>query len=241
MARVLCLRRVSPNLLVTCEQAAAIILLISPAPESSTGGKKKKRGERSGSSAKRSDSSKKGGSSTGKKGKKGKKSTGKQSILELSQQMVRRAALEVLFFRLKDYKSTREVIFNRTGPFGGSEADRILADCELAFGRLNLADPANIHGQLFSFDLDKHEDRQLCKLLLDIAYQENKMAPFKAEMFPGCKYGPTGASKLQPVHLPPTWWAQVGPPKHGTLQVNYVAGKVEVKIRERLALKYCRW
>jgi len=151
--------------------------------------------------------------------------------------VVQQALFSVLLFRTTDYRNMRALLFkDPKGPFSLKEK---AVGCENALGRLNLADPLQIHGQTLLLRLETHEDRQILKMLLMIAYVEGGKA-LEPSKFPGCAYGPS-QRELEPMSMPPEWWARVAPPLRGVVSITYAGDDGNVKLRKKLARQFCRW
>merc|ERR1712039_395933 len=138
--------------------------------------------------------------------------------------------------RIKDYNKVWTSFFLLDGIF--NTQDRI-DQCELAIGRLNILDPPQIHNRPFLLILGTYEDRQLCRMLLNIVYQENGKTIDPA-VINKCAYGPSHGA-LQKLAQVPDWWAKMGPPRQGVLAITYVAEEGNVKLRKRMAKTMCAW
>lgn len=145
--------------------------------------------------------------------------------------------LAVLFFRIKDYQNIRQVLFKSPGPFSNLERIRAF---EQTLGVLNMADPLQIHNQMLNFRLDVYEERQLCRMLLAIAYVEGGRT-LDPKSFAGCAYGPDSSS-LRTMSAPPERWVKSTLPLHGVLKLNYICeAEGNVRVRKQKAHQICGW
>lgn len=213
--RILCLRRISHRLYVTCKQVASLFEVLRVASASQGGGLLDAR-----LCTTPGDTSTAGGD---------------VGIPPLHS-AVEAALLSVLFFRIKDYWQTDPLLFGQGAPLAAAER---LRSSEVALGRLNVACPLQIHGKVFVLDLALHEDRQMLRLLLAVACKEGNKT-LDPKCFPGCMFGPN-RSELRPMTAPPLWWAKVGPPHFGIIEVMYAGEEGNARARRRLAHKFCGW
>lgn len=145
--------------------------------------------------------------------------------------------LQVLFFRIRDYNNAWPLLFSDQAWFGRPQ--RLLAS-EALLGRLNVADAVNIHARPpMVLQLHLHEDRQLFRMLLSIAYSEGGKA-IDEKCFLGFMYGPN-KEEQQSLSAPPDWWAKNSPPLHGVVTVAYAGGEGTVPLRKRLARQILGW
>jgi hypothetical protein len=195
--RALCLRKVSPKLIINAQQALTLFTVLIKADGGSSG--KKPLG-------------------------------GYPSQVEL-------AVLSILVFRIRDYHNTRLTFFKAPGPFSCIER---LRTCERFLGCLNIADPMHLNLEL-QLDLAVHEERQYCRMVLSIAYQEGNRT-LDSKSFRGCAYG-HGNPELTPFasEAPPDRWVKQGLPQRGVLVMNYLAEDGNIRFRKRQAQNICGW
>jgi hypothetical protein len=201
MVQALCLRRVSSQLCLTCQQALSIFTLLEKAET--------RRGRAH---------AKKGGPQ------------GLPSLVELT-------VFGILLFRIRDYQNIRERFFKTPAPF--SSPDR-LRSCERMFGCLNIADTLHLSLEL-RLDLTIHEERQYCRMVLSIAYQEGGRA-LDPKSFQDCAYG-SGSSELLPFPscAPPDRWVKTGLPQRGVLVMTYLLEADNIRFRRRQSREICGW
>jgi len=191
--RILCLWRVSPGLIVTCQQVLTMFQVLT----------------------------------------KHANAQGRQGLAQPVEQML----VAIFFFRIKDYQNTRQVLFKSPGPISNLERIRTV---EQALGVLNMADPPQINNQVLHFRLEVFEQRQLCRLLLSIAFAEGGRA-LDPKSFAGCAYGPDEKS-LHNMTAPPERWVKSGLPIRGTLRVNYLCeADGNGRVRKKWANQICGW
>merc|ERR1712232_343497 len=151
--------------------------------------------------------------------------------------MLEQLLLTTLFFNIRDYGNAWQTFFASKGALKNPLLTRA---CETALGKLNVLDIPDIHSRTPSnLYLSLHEDRQVCRALLAVAYSEGGKA-IDPKCFPGCAYGPSEGA-LQPIGAPPDWWAKGSPPLLGVFSVVYAADEGNGKFRRELSRQYCGW
>lgn len=154
---------------------------------------------------------------------------------------VQQLFLAALFFRIRDYANAWSTFFVKGAPL---ESPGQLAACETMLGRLNIFDPVQAHARApMLLRLHSHEDRQMLRLLLEIAFKEGGKA-IDPKSFPGCLYGPVDTERRALALLasgPPEWWAKTGPPLYGVLLLAYAGGQGTVSLRRRVAKLFLGW